>query len=66
MGCVSIKVKLVMCMDIFTPIMGIVFFPAGKSARIYLLVLCFGGSRGQKAGKKKDGAGKKRAKKKDL
>ena len=27
--------------------------PAGKSARIYLLVLCFGGSHGQKAGKKK-------------
>jgi hypothetical protein len=26
--------------------------PAGKSARIFLLVLFFGGSRGQKAGKK--------------
>jgi len=46
------------------------FLPAGKSARIFLLVLFLGGSRGQKAGKKrakqKDGAGKKRAKKKDL
>ncbi len=40
------------------------FLPAGKSARIYLLVLCFGGSRGQKAGKKKDGAGKKAGKNK--
>jgi hypothetical protein len=39
------------------------FLPAGKSARIFLLVLFFGGSHGQKAGKKNDGAGKKRAKK---
>jgi len=33
--------------------MGIVFLPAGKSARIFLLLLFSGGSCGQKAGKKK-------------
>ncbi len=40
------------------------FLPAGKSARIYLLVLFFGGSRGQKAGKKKRWCGQKGGKKK--
>ncbi len=29
------------------------FLPAGKSARIFLLVICFGGSHGQIMGKKK-------------
>ncbi len=40
--------------------------PAGKSARIFLLVLFFGGSRGQKAGKKKRWCGQKAGKKKSI
>ncbi len=32
---------------------GIVFLSAGKSARIFFLVICFGGSHGQIAGKKR-------------